>query len=128
VTPKQAHRQAVLLRDGGCRGVPPHGGTLQAHHVISEQRMRDSRSARALRGEAAHPLVQASMDELVADGRNGVCLCELCHGRMHQGALRFWQLPQHVRLDVDEFARQYDFEYTDRGWLPVVAAEGGPDA
>lgn len=97
LTAKQAHRQAVLSRDRECQGPGPHRGRLQAHHIIPVQRLH----------------IAGLSDEVVADPRNGVALCEFCHEHAHWGAT----LPAHLLPVVQSFADDYGFFHTDRGWL-----------
>jgi hypothetical protein len=116
-TPKQAHREGVMRRfDGRCFYADlekhPCAGRLQAHHVIPVQRLRHEHSIKAW-SRTDHPLLAVTLDELVADPRNGVPLCERHHKAWHDGTRRPLreQLPAEVEAFAAEFWLTFSLDY-----------------
>lgn len=118
----QRHREALaerleplcaLKRLGPCRG------RLQAHHIIERQRLQTlhdrARIGKRIYGSGRYdwPILLASLDDLIADARNGLWLCEWHHPRAPE--LTAEELPE----SVYEFASDYDLldQLPDRGWL-----------
>ena len=125
-SPEQLHREALtallrprerricaLAHHGGCRGV------LQADHVIEKQRLKQAygvieRAGRdaALRAEPIeHPLLLLTLDEVIADGRNGWMLCERHHSLKTSRLLvpEWEEIPRRV----DVFAALVGFEWLE---------------
>ena len=86
-TPKERHRAGVIHRwglrcyayDAGC------SGRVEAAHYISAQRLREEQrkiklsAYRFALDDPRHGLTQSSLDELIADDRNGIPLCSEHH-------------------------------------------------
>jgi hypothetical protein len=105
-TPKQAHREGVMRRfDGRCfyHG-PDCAGRLQSHHVVPVQRLKHEHSIKAW-GDPDHPLLSVSLDDLIADDRNGAAVCELHHRRWEDGTCR--PLREQLPPSVEAFASEY---------------------
>jgi hypothetical protein len=106
MTPKQAHREGVMRRaEGRCFWEHVCSGPLQAHHVIPVQRLRHEHSHTAWAG-GDHPLLGVTFDELIADPRNGVALCEVAHRAWENGTAR--PLRHQLPACVEEFAADYE--------------------
>lgn len=87
VTPKEQHRAGVMARWGTRCYVygPDCEGRVEAAHYVSAQRLREERRKLALTPyrftpeDPRHGLVRASLDDLIADSRNGIPLCNEHH-------------------------------------------------
>lgn len=112
MTPGARHRQGVFQRDGAkcCMESAACEGRLEAHHIISRQRLRFAREAartalssgREVTPERKH-LHEQSIEDLIADPRNGVVVCERHHKRP-------WNIPEPDH--VAEFRAEYGFPPT----------------
>lgn len=115
-SPKQRHREGVLAMYGADCYAGPHGcsGRVQAAHWISIQRLtikrRNAAIAQGGRGFYRPPetdaILSVPLDDLIADPRNGIPLCELHH-------LRFDQFGLHLQppAEVIAFANDYGLEH-----------------
>lgn len=119
MTPAQRHREDTFRRhadwtefvrcyfaaEGGCRG------RLQAAHIISAQRLKrehQHNSFRHINGQEPynHSLFAAFLDDVLADGRNGVPACER-HHNLHEGPVLHCQPP----AAFYEFVADYELEH-----------------
>lgn len=110
MTPKQRHREGAVRRwaingESVCYVADEEcSGRLQAAHYIAVQRLRIAQKAVAIRHESG-PLTAVAYDELVADDRNSLILCELDHSRFDG-----FRLSIPPPACVIEFAREYGIE------------------
>lgn len=121
-TAKQAHRIGTWDRwrdEQGMvrchmRNLAECRGRLQAAHYISAQRLTIKRRNAAIaaggrgfyRPPETEAILAATVDELTADSRNSLVLCEFHHGR-------FDRLGLHILAPecVQSFARDYGLEH-----------------
>ncbi len=90
----------TFAKQDGC------GGALQAHHVVPRQRIRLAREAALIAIATGRDvsfgrrrLANSPLEELIADGRNGVMICELHHSQPFNIPSPSW---------VEEFREEYD--------------------
>lgn len=114
MTPAQRHREDTFRRhadeyervscyfaeEGGCRG------RLQAAHILSAQRLKWMHSIAGMGYGPTQELALIDLDELLADGRNGVPVCER-HHHLHEGAILHCQAP----AAFYEFVADYGLEH-----------------
>lgn len=85
-------------------------GRLQACHIVSANRLKWLHDQATWRAESGMPhnelLAAVDLDDLLADGRNGVPGAELCHGR-NEGAVLHCEPPE----DFYEFLADFGLEY-----------------
>lgn len=116
-TPAQRHRHAVFSRfadecervscyfaeEGGCRG------RLQAAHIIGVTKLKNlygrAQTRERLTGERL-PILEVDLDELIADGRNGVPAC-IYHHDLHEGPVLHCQPP----AEFFDFVADYELEH-----------------
>jgi hypothetical protein len=117
-TPKELHREGVFARWGSDCYALMEGGcsdTVQSAHFISCQKLRETRRGVGLslhRFALDDPrlnLLNASLDDLYADDRNGLPLC-FEHHMMFDGK-RAKRLEIPAPACVLEFARAYGLMY-----------------
>lgn len=100
-SPEQVHRFQVVGRDRRCLGPGPHRGRLQADHVVPRRRLKDNWKR-----------LDGPLSFVIADGRNGLTLCEHCHGLRHACEIPWSALPADRRADLEEFAEQHDLVWS----------------
>ena len=119
MTPAQRHREDTFRRaadrdglhepechfaaEGGCRG------RLQAAHIISAQRLKTLYGMALMRTQyRGHtlPITDVELDDLLADGRNGVPACER-HHHLREGPVLHCQAPGAFY----EFVADYGLEH-----------------
>lgn len=122
-TAEQRHRAAVLERDQGLCALRRLGscyGRLQFHHPIPRQRIKHEHGlANSPVGRSGSPLRGADLDDLIADPRNGVVICETHHSG-HEDELSADDLPEGIWV----FAAEYGLEWSldrDFAWKPEAA-------
>ena len=126
MTPAQRHRAEVWQRyapDGGdpaCiwhpdGSAPECYGPLQSCHIYSAQRLKiDWRNARRLaRDRRPHneALAAVPLDDLIADGRNGVPGRAVCHGRNEGPVLHVPYYPEEFLIFLADFQLEHVIDY-----------------
>lgn len=116
-SPETRHRVALwnLYKHPACYARPDGcGGVLQAAHWISKQRLKQERSKvnvsrHRFEGDPRLRLLDATADDLVSDGRNGVVLCFEHHNAFD--GKRSYELHLTPPSHVLAFAQDYGLEH-----------------
>ena len=117
MTPEQRHRAEVWQRyapDGGdpaCFWHPDGAahciGRMQSCHIVSRQRLDAMYRHAALMARSGRPhnasLLAVSLDELIADGRNGVPGRAVCHGRNEGPVLHLPFYPEEFLIFLADY-------------------------
>lgn len=117
MTPEQRHRAGVWQRfapgggDPSCYFAAEGGclGRMQSAHVISATKLRNlygrAETRERIKGERL-PILEVSLDELLADARNGVPACER-HHNLHEGPVLHCLAP----AEAYEFAADFALDH-----------------
>jgi hypothetical protein len=114
-TPAQRHREALAERATGCAlsYLGECDGRLEADHVIGVQQIKTARGQaviriRGTRGDYLPPILADSLDDVIADGRNAIALCQRHH---HLKTVAALTIPRDfLPPEVEEFAAEYGLE------------------
>ena len=126
MTPEQRHRAGVWQRfdapyggDPDCfwhpAGAPECRGRMQSCHIVSRQRLDAMHRHAALMARNGRPhnasLLAVDLDELIADGRNGVPGRAVCHGRNEGPVLHLSAYPEDFLTFVADYGLEHVIDY-----------------